>query len=122
MHGVQYIVIAYWYTRRKAETSDHPDAVAARLVRSGNQWIFLLACVLYAIAYQLLIGHPVSEFGFGFNPIASPAISEHGLEAITPRGSYELYSIAIINTTALTHYYFDSFIWKVRDRRTQGGL
>ena len=122
MHGVQYIVIAYWYTRRKEEAADHPDALASRLVRSGNLWMFILACVLYAVAYQLLIGRSVSEFGFGFNPLASPAVPEHGLQAMSPRGGYELYSIAIINTAALTHYYFDSFIWKVRDQRTQSGL
>jgi len=127
MHGVQYIVMVYWYTRRKvhgtAPTGDRKRLVH-RLVQAGNVKLFLLGCLVYAVVYQLLIGAPLGEFGFGiFNfTEGTAAIPELGLNGFGIEARYDLYANSIITTTGFAHYYFDSFIWKVRDRSVQSGL
>lgn len=127
MHGVQYIVIVYWYLRRKAERSpaaDKPSSRVASLVRSGNLKAFLLASLVYAVVYQLAVGGSLEVFGFGaFNfTDRYPVIPDLGLPALSPASAYALFAAMMINSLAMTHYYFDSFIWKVSDSRTQGGL
>ncbi len=134
MHGCQYIVIAFWYTRRTVDSGGKRDRLTAKIVRPGNLKVFFVACLMYALAYQVLVGYPLAEFGFGYFPFNQLALPLNALlEAVTslePEGTgpygglngYDLYAAAIVNSTSVTHYYFDSFIWKVRDRRTQGGL
>ena len=122
MHGVQYIVMVYWYMRRK--TAGESKGFAARLVRPGNIAMFIGVGIIYAAAFQLLTGGPLAAFGFGVLPMAGQykAIPELGLQNMTYGESYALMSAVLINVFGLTHYYFDSFIWKVSDSRTQKGL
>lgn len=122
MHGCQYIVMVYWYLRRKS--ADQPKSFASSLVRPGSVFVFIGVGLVYAAAYQLFIGHPLGEFGFGVVPFTGryQAIPALGLPGMTQDESYALLTSALVNAVALVHYYFDSFIWKVSDRRTQGGL
>lgn len=127
MHGLQYIVIAYWYTRRKVDasaTDDRKPGMIARLVRTGNLRYFVLGCAVYAVVYQLIIGSPLSQFGFGVLGAdgATTSISDMAFKGFDAQMRYDLWANTIITTTGMAHYYFDSFIWKVSDRRTQGGL
>ena len=122
MHGVQYNVMVYWYIRRK--TADEPQGISARLVRPGSVGLFIGVGVIYAAAFQFCTGGPLAAFGFGVVPFAGhygeiPAL---GLQGMTKGESYALFSMVLIDVFAMTHYYFDSFIWKVSDRRTQKGL
>ncbi|MDE0736715.1 MAG: hypothetical protein OSB47_12890 [Pirellulaceae bacterium] len=138
MHGIQYIVIVYWYLRRKVDQQSEVDqqgevqAGAAPkkfnlvrfVVRSGNVKFFLLIFLIYAALYQLAILQPLEVFGFGvvrWSEIYRP-IPELGVAGLNPTLGYHLYTELMITAFALTHYYFDSFIWKVRDSQVQGGL
>jgi hypothetical protein len=124
MHGLQYIVIVYWYARRKLERTAQPDHWWARVFRPGHVAAFAGLCILYAGAFQLITRQPLDAFGLGIVNFVdgSQGIPEHGLGGIDYRGGYDLFATALISTAGLTHYYFDSFIWKVRDRQTQEGL
>ena len=50
------------------------------------------------------------------------AIPELGLGEFTSRETYGLFATAMVDVVAMVHYYFDSFIWRVSDRRVQEGL
>lgn len=114
MHGLQYIVMVYWYIRRKTDSPEaRPTTFASKLVSPGHVIRFLIACLLYAVAFQLLSGQPLERFGFGLLDFS--ARFQMGLD-------YHVYAEAVFSIMALTHYYFDSFIWKVREERTQTGL
>lgn len=114
MHGLQYIVIVYWYIRRKSKAEvGHQPTQVEKLVSPGRIVRFLLACLVYAAAFQLLSGQPLERFGFGLVNFAG---------RIEYDRAYHVYAESVFSVVALTHYYFDSFIWKVREESVQGGL
>ena len=114
MHGLQYIVMVYWYIRRKTKpTAENPPAPVANLVSPGHIMRFVVACLIYAIAFQLLSGQPLERFGFGLVNFAG---------RLNFGTDYHVYAESVFSIMALTHFYFDSFIWKVREVKTQGGL
>jgi hypothetical protein len=124
LHGIQYIVISYWYTRQRTARSGNLTGWAARLVRPGNLAAFLMLCLFYAFVYQVLVGKPLEIFGFGYwhlqgkynTPVRNMAGMMNGNVA------YDLFAAAIVEVASLTHFYFDSFIWKVSDAKTREGL
>ncbi len=124
MHGLQYIVIAYYFTRRRAESDDQQQSVAGWLVRSRNLKAFLAMSLFYAVIYQLIIRAPLGEFGFGLIDFTSryESIPQLGIPGMTSEGAYDLFAAAVVESASFVHFYFDSFIWKVRDVRTQRGL
>ncbi|MEZ6137447.1 MAG: hypothetical protein R3C53_21375 [Pirellulaceae bacterium] len=114
MHGLQYLVIVYWFLERKHATSSTKPWMLPKL----NVWFFAIVGLAYSLAFQLLLLKPLSDFGFGLPLLpASPST-----DAIAINRSYEIYAATLIASTALIHYYFDSFIWKIRDEKTQQGL
>ena len=114
MHGLQYIVIVYWYIRRKSLIDEeHRLTQAEQLVSPGRILRFVVACLIYAVAFQLLLGQPLERFGFGLVNFAG---------RIDLDNAYHVYAESVFSVVALTHYYFDSFIWKVREQSTQSGL
>jgi hypothetical protein len=50
------------------------------------------------------------------------SLQELGLGSVIDMSSYQLFAATMINAVAVVHYYFDSFIWKVRDAKIQTGL
>lgn len=124
MHGVQYIVIVYWFLRRKGDSANSESDFAIRLTRRGNVMKFLLACAAWAGIYQLLIGLPLETTFFGLFDFAGlyEHIPSYGLNAMDQNTAYDIFAVTLIDTLAITHYYFDSFIWKVRDQAVQEGL
>jgi hypothetical protein len=124
MHGVQYMVMVYWYLRRQTAPERVSWSVAGCLVRRGWLWMFLLSGVVYSGLVQLLTGGQLGAFLFGWArfPTLYEAIPALGLGAMTADEGYAFVTLALLNTLGMTHYYFDSFIWKVRDRRIHGGL
>jgi hypothetical protein len=124
MHGVQYTVMVYWYLRRQTSGEKTSSRFAARLVRPGNILMFVVMGLLYSVVFHLLTGGQLGAMLFGWAefPTMYDAIPKLGLPAMTVDEGYDFVSLALVNTFGLTHYYFDSFIWKVSDRRTQGGL
>ena len=123
MHGVQYMVIVYLFMDRKAQSGKARPGLWTRLVGRGKLKWFLLAGGAYAIVVQILIGRPLDEFGFGVvNFIPYQAVPAFNLPPLDTATAYALFSQTMIAAYAMVHYYVDSFIWKVRDARVQGGL
>lgn len=124
MHGLQYNVIVYWYLRRQSQSGRFRDGVVAWLVRPRNVVFLLLTTLAYMLVYQCLVGMPLETLGFGYVSLDwlyefAPALD---VKQYSGGENYALFTAALINAVALTHYYFDSFIWKISDRRIQGGL
>lgn len=124
MHGAQYIVMVYWYLRRTTTTQHTESRFAASLVRPGHIWGFLLMGLFYSVVVQVFTGGQLGVFLFGWRefPNLYQAIPSLGLDPMSPDEGFGLVANAFLNSLGMTHYYFDSFIWKVRDRRIQGGL
>lgn len=116
MHGLQYLVIVYWFLDRKQTSNGAKPWMIPKL----NVWYFAGIGLLYSVIIQLLLLRPFGEYGFGLLTLAEPPAP---LNAPVSWGrSYEIYATTVISSTALIHYYFDSFIWKIRDEKTQKGL
>lgn len=124
MHGIQYIVIVFWYIRRKAERTQVRTGLLASVTRPGNVKGFILLSLCYAAIFNMVVGRGLEEFGFGVLNFTLPYdnIAELGLRSMTYVAGFDLYSAALIQSMGLVHYYFDSFIWKVRDVNIQKGL
>lgn len=124
MHGAQYMVMVYWYLRRTTTTQATESRFAASLVKPGFVVAFLVMGLFYSVVVQILTGGQLGVFIFGWKqyPTMYEAIPALGLDAMTSGEGYAFVANALLNTLGMTHYYFDSFIWKVRDRRIHGGL
>ncbi|MBL8813035.1 MAG: hypothetical protein JNM43_22900 [Planctomycetaceae bacterium] len=124
MHGVQYIVMVYWYLRRQTSVEGSESRFAASLVQPGHILGFLALGLFYSLVVQVVTGGQLGVFLFGWKeyPTLYEAIPALGLKPMSPTEGYAFVANAFLNSLGLTHYYFDSFIWKVRDRRVQGGL
>ena len=124
LHGTQYSVMVYWYLRRQTMKGESKSRFAAALVRPGNVAAFVLMGLFYSVVLHLLSGGPVGGliFGWGDFPNLYEAIPSLNLPSMTPDEGYAVVTQALLETFGLTHYYFDSFIWKVSDRRIQEGL
>lgn len=124
MHGLQYIVMVYWYLRRKAEKAVPMNRILHAIVQPGHVVAFIGVCVLYAALYQMVAGRPLEYFGFGvFNLMATyPAVRDLGLPALSEETGMEVLVLVAVSSVDMIHFYFDSFIWKVRDVKVQSGL
>ena len=123
MHGIQYIVMVYLFMDRKARKTDSRPGFWSRLAGRANLKWFLLGGGAYAILVQIMIGRPLDEFGFGVvNFIPYQAVPAFNLPPLDYATGFALFSQTMIAAYALVHYYVDSFIWKVRDAKVQGGL
>lgn len=124
MHGVQYIVFVYVYMQRKSARETRQLQKAGSLWKVWHVATFVGLLAVYAIVYQLIKRGPLEEFSFGLLSIMAqyPAISEVGLASMSPQTRLELLLLVLISVPGMLHLYYDSFIWKVRDRRSQVGL
>jgi hypothetical protein len=123
MHGVQYMVMVYAFLHRNATEKLSRPGLWSRLAGEGRLKWFLLGGGAYALLYQLMLNHPLDEFGFGVVNFASAqAIPQFNIPELGFAGGYELFSLTLLNFYGMTHYYVDSFIWKVRDKKVQRGL
>ena len=124
MHGMQYLVIVYVYLQHKRSKLGNKVTTRERWMLPGSVKAFLLMGFIYAVFYHLLTAQPLEQFGFGVVNFLEnyPGHPESRYEGMTPQVGYELFAATIINSTGLIHYYFDSFIWKVSDTKTQEGL
>ncbi len=115
MHGLQYLVVVYWFLERKQLS----NGVKPWMLPKLNVSSFVLVGMVYALLFQLLLIRPFSDFGFGLFGMNS---SSSLFSNLTATRQYELYAATLIASTALIHYYFDSFIWKIREEKIQQGL
>lgn len=93
-HSVQYVVLVWHYNRKRAVTRAAELTAPMRVVFSARHPLFyVLAISLFVVVVAALFewgGFSLGSGGEGF--------------AFTRLGS----------AVALTHYYFDSFLWRVR--------
>lgn len=124
MHGIQYIVIAYWYVRRRAQHGGQPRRLSAYITRPGHVKAFLVFALFYAALFQMITGGGFEDFGFGVMRFTVPydSIPAFNLGGMTIDRGYDLFAASLIQAAAMIHYYFDSFIWKVREQSVQSGL
>lgn len=124
MHGLQYHVMVVSYMKRKSQSNRPEGSWLLRQLRRGNVAVYCLAAALYALVFQLITLGPLDEFGFGLFVFVEEyrAIPAHGIEAMPHWLGYHMFAEALLSGVAVVHYYFDSFIWKVRDRTVQEGL
>jgi hypothetical protein len=123
MHGVQYMVMVYAFLGRKALSAESRRGLWNRLAGQGKLKWFLLGGGIYAVFFQVLIHRPLDELGFGVvNFAAYEAIPQFNIPELDPTAAYALFSATMIASYGMLHYYVDSFIWKVRDKKVQGGL
>lgn len=123
MHGVQYMVMVYFFMRRAGSRASPKAGFWSQTIGRGRWHWFVLGGVAYAVVFQLLINRPLDEFGFGVVNFAPyPAIQQFNLPALDYTAGYELWSQMMVYVAGMMHYYLDSFIWKVRDKKVQKGL
>lgn len=97
-HDVQYLGIVWVFNRRRAGSSTD----AGQFTR----WLFRRSAMM-VIAYVGL----VAAYGLG-----TQLPGRLGAEAI------QEFMVAVIWTSTMLHFYFDGFIWKVRESSTRAGL
>jgi hypothetical protein len=123
MHGVQYMVLVSAFLGRKAADRAARPGFWSRVSGKGRLKWFLLCGGAYAVVVQLLIQRPLDEFAFGVVNFAPyQAIPAFNLPALDATAGYELFAYTIVASYGMIHYYVDSFIWKVQDKKVQGGL
>ena len=137
MHGVQYMVIVNSYLGRKRESSqprepgngcqilpaDRQPAPLGWLMPSHRTLAFIGMGMIYAVIYQLLVLLPLDQFGFGVVNFMQVGPGPHqGIGDVSRATGYDLFAATMIQALPITHYYFDSFIWKVSDAKVQQGL
>jgi hypothetical protein len=137
MHGTQYMVIVNSYLGRKRKSPESPgpgnaaealpaedqSATWGRVMPSNRTLAFIAMGAIYAVIYQLLVLRPLDEFGFGVVNFMRVGAGPHPLSSDVSRAAgYDLFAAAMIQALPITHYYFDSFIWKVSDVKVQQGL
>jgi len=140
MHGMQYMIIVNSYLDRKqaaAGLSTQHDATPvappilsppvaspafAWLMPSGRTLAIIGMGAAYALVYQLLVLRPLDEFGFGVVNFMRVGAGPQRIGDITRAAGYDLFAATMVQALPITHYYFDSFIWKVSDARLQQGL
>ena len=77
----------------------------------------------YVVGYQLLLLRPLDELGFGLvNFMGVGPQPRPGMNDPAHAVAYDLFAMTLIQAIPVTHYFFDSFIWKVSDARVQQGL
>ena len=95
------------------------------MLHPGSVAMFIVLALMYAVVFQLIARQPLDEFGFGVVHITDAyqePIKEFGMTAMSKAAGYSLFAGLLIYSTQLFHYYADSFIWKVRDKKVQAAL
>jgi hypothetical protein len=124
MHGRQYDVIVYSYIQRKCANIGLTTGLLAAVARPGNAMLFILLGLGYAVLYQFVAGTGMQEFGFGIVNFAVDydSIQEFGFGPLNSQQRAEIWGLGLITAAGILHYYYDSFIWKVSDKKVQKGL
>ncbi len=97
-HDVQYLTIVWVFNRSRAAK----DAT----LRGFTPWLFQPR-VIFVLIYLALI------FGYGSLKYGSMRVEQANLQRLLA---------GVFLTSTLLHYYFDGFIWKLRDSETQATL
>jgi hypothetical protein len=114
MHGVQYILMVYWYVENKAQRTGQTP----RLLSPLSLPRYLLLGVVYMLIFHVATGGSLSVLSFGLvNVLQTDGILQFSAEKATG-----FYAATAVSAAAVCHYYLDSYIWKVREPQIQEGL
>lgn len=114
MHGVQYILMVYWYLdNKKQRTGQTP-----RLLSKLNLSRFLLLGLVYLTVFHFATGGSLSIFSFGL----IDALQQDEFLHFSAEKAIGFYSATAVAIATVCHLYLDSYIWKIRDPRIQKGL
>lgn len=109
VHVSQYLAIVWKYNRSLATNKDHarPGLFRTTFARGG---------------VLVVLGYVACCLGYGY--VLSPYPIEPFLPALTVKTSQWIVGtlIAVGFTSTLLHYYYDGFIWKVRNKENQRHL
>ena len=97
-HDVQYLAIVWLFNRRRVEQDESAGVFLKFLFRRSGALVGLYIGLVFAFGSLKLL--------------------EHGLSA----GATRDLLIAFLATSGLLHYYYDGFIWKIRDTSTSATL
>jgi Flp pilus assembly protein TadD len=97
-HDVQYLAIVWVFNRKRVDGDPN--------VGSFSRFLFRRSASMLGLYVGLVIG-------YGFVSSLQQSISIVPIQNIL---------IAVVWTSTLLHFYFDGFIWKVRESGTQAGL
>lgn len=106
-HDVQYNVLVWLYQRHRVDTGAHVGAAEKFLFRPGAWRVALYGTLILAYGY---IGVASS-----FSDINLP-------EKLLLGTGVAPWLLRITMASALLHFYYDGFIWRVRDRSVRQGL
>ncbi|MCA8963545.1 MAG: hypothetical protein H6838_05335 [Planctomycetes bacterium] len=98
-HDVQYLAIVWAFNRRRADTDPAAGAFTRILFRRSGAMVLLYVglCLAYGGLLPLTSSFELSTSG-------------------------QLAVVVFVQTSALLHYYFDGFLWKVREPSTRAAL
>ena len=116
-------MIVYYFVRRK--TTDEKPGLLSFVVRPGNAVVFVSFLMAYAVVIQMIGGRSFDELTFGLVTSMTnqyPAVSSIGVGAFTTGAGDATIGTIIVSIPGLLHLYYDSFIWKVREKKIHGGL
>jgi tetratricopeptide (TPR) repeat protein len=96
-HDVQYLAIVWVYNRRRVEGDPNVGAFTRFLFRSRRWWMLLYVGMVFAYGSLSLL----------------PKLPSETVNAVFT---------AILAASTLLHFYYDSFIWKLREKPTRATL
>lgn len=97
-HDVQYLGIVWMFNRKRAETDPNVGSFTRFLFRRNAWMVGLYVGLVFAYGYLMFLPELITT-----------ETVRNGL-------------IALLVTSTLLHFYFDGFIWKVREKSTRSGL
>jgi hypothetical protein len=97
-HDVQYLTIVWAFNRRRAEQDPS--------LPGFTRWLFQPRLLLVAVYVAMILGYGSLKWG-------STYVTADRMQRLLT---------AVFLTSTLLHYYFDGFIWKLREASTQAPL
>ncbi len=97
-HDVQYLAIVWTYNRKRVEQGGDLAAFTRFLFRRSGALVGIYVGLVFAYGSLAL-----------FSEAAQPAVLQRSL-------------LALVAASGFLHFYYDAFIWSVRDRATRRGL
>ncbi len=114
VHGMQYILMVYWYVDKKEQVT----GATPRLLGSMSFGRYFFYGMIYAVVFHLMTGGGFDTLGFG---LVTALQAESGLNFSAEQAT-GFYAATAVSAGAACHYYLDSYIWKIREAKTQEGL
>jgi tetratricopeptide (TPR) repeat protein len=97
-HDVQYLAIVWFFNRRRASSGSSTGWLTQHLFRPQTRFVFLYVCLVLA---------------YGASSLLTRTISQTAMQTMLT---------GLFAASGLLHFYYDGFIWRIRDRSTSQTL